>query len=264
MQDMSTLEQINSIHNIRDYGGYRLPSGGSLVTGKVFRSGDFSKASDRDLAYLAQLDVVALVDLRGNSERESDPTRLGDNFAPKIYHSNGETALKAPTVAPHLEGLNQKQNASDIRKEMLRRYSDMPFRPYLIESYQKYLQVLAEIEGSSVVFCTAGKDRTGLLVALVQSLLGVHRDDVMEEFLLTNTAPGQEARIEAIRGHLHERFGDGLTEDAIEVIVSVEAAFLESAFNAIIEKHGSIEVYAHEVLRLDPANHSAIVDNLTG
>ena len=254
--------RFDGIHNFRDYGGYSTLHGNRLVSNRLFRSGDFSKASGKDLTQLSRLNLSAMIDLRGKKEREKEPAVLSDSFSPTVYCSEGETAINAPALAPHLEGIGTRQSADDMRKEMINRYSTLPFRPYLNQVYRMYFKVLASVNGATVVFCSAGKDRTGLLVALLHSLLGVHHDDIISEFLLTNYAPGQEARIDSLRDSIQKRFGAGLSEDAIRVVTSVEPEYLETAFSIIIERFGSVEAYAREVLCLDTKIRDGLFANL--
>ena len=254
--------RFDGIHNFRDYGGYSTIDGNRLVSNRLFRSGDFSKATGKDLAQLAKLNLSALIDLRGKTERNKEPTALSDSFSLEIYCSDGETAINAPALAPHLEGTGARHSADDIRKEMINRYSNLPFRPYLNQVYRMYFKALSTVRGATVVFCSAGKDRTGLLVALLHSLLGVHHDDMISEFLLTNQGPDQEARINSLRDSIRKRFGAGLTEEAIRVVTGVEPEYLETAFQQIIERFGSVETYAREVLNLDAKTRDGLITNL--
>src|SRR3546814_12315258 len=81
---------------------------------------------------------------------------------------------------------------------MIDTYAGMPYRPALVATLRLYLAALAEYDTPSLVHCVAGTDRTGLAVALVNRLLGVHEDDLMHAYLLTNTA-----------GTIHERIAQG-------------------------------------------------------
>lgn len=242
-----------NIQNFRDFGGYATGDGRRVKTGLLFRSGDTSNARDADLATLAGMRIVQAVDLRGSSERSAAPARWHD--ARDITVTGGETAHVAP---PHLEGAIPEQDAARIRAEMTERYRDLPFRPYLSDVYGRYLHLLARTQCGTLVFCTAGKDRTGVIVAVIQLLLGMSRNDVMREYLLTNSAPGQEMRVAALRDQLEKRFGKGLTPEAIQVVVGVEAGFLEAAIDEILTRHGSIERYVRDVLNVDAATIQAI------
>lgn len=246
------------IQNFRDFGGYATHDGRRVKTGLLFRSGDTSKALDADLAALSELGIVHAVDLRGSSERAAAPARWHDGA--KIAVTGGETAHVAP---PHLEGVHTEQSAADIRAEMTERYRDLPFRTYLADIYGRYLRLLAETDAGTLVFCTAGKDRTGVIVAIAQLLLGVSQDNVVRDYLLTNSAPGQAQRIAALRDQLELRFGKGLTPEAVQVIVGVEENFLVAALDEIIARHGSISRYARDVLKIEDSILHKLRDKYT-
>jgi protein tyrosine/serine phosphatase len=92
-------------------------------------------------------------------------------------------------------------------------------------------------------------------VALIHHLLGVHHDDLVEDYLLTNTAGNIEARI-ASQSH---SLADLKLDDAtMRVVLGVEAVYLDTAFAAIRERHGSIEAYAETVLGIGPAQVAAM------
>jgi len=234
------------IHNFRDYGGYAVAGGGRLVEGRLYRSGEHTKATQNDLDILRALGRNAVIDLRGKSERAKAPCRRHEGFSGVVIASDGETAA----FAPHVEAASQAMQGADARKTLTSRYKELPFRPALVDVFRQYFHTLAESDGPTVVYCSAGKDRTGVLVALLHTLMGVHRDDVVNDYLLTNTAGDSAARTAAIRADLEKRFGAGLTDEAVRVITSVEAGFLEAAFDAITAAHGSVDAYASTVLHV--------------
>ncbi len=242
------------IHNFRDFGGYHIAGGGKLATGVLFRSGDTSGASQSDLSVISAIDPVVLVDLRGDSERAAAPCRWPPDLRARIFETDGESAK----MAFHEEAAENPVSASSITEEFASRYENLPFRPHLQGIYAKYLEALATCDGPSMVFCTAGKDRTGVIVAILQTLLGVHSDDVMDEYLLTNCAPDSDAQISRLRTQIEHRFGKGLSEEAIRVVTRVDPAFLKRAFDTICEHHGSIEAYAETKLNCPASQVEAL------
>jgi protein-tyrosine phosphatase len=81
----------------------------------------------------------------------------------------------------------------------------------------------------------------------------VHADDVMADYLLTNTAGNSEARIAAAAANIRESFGRSMTDDALRMIMSVQPEFLDQAFAAMEREHGTFEAYAEAVLGADAA-----------
>src|SRR5690606_33039251 len=94
---------------------------------------------------------------------------------------------------------------------MERIYRNLPNREPVLWVMRQYFATLArgpdEGGGASLVHCLAGKDRTGMAVALLHHALGVHPDDAMEDFLLTNTAGNIEARVAAGGETIRAKYG---------------------------------------------------------
>lgn len=248
--DEGRVQPLGGVHNFRDYGGYRAASG-MLKRGLLFRSGQHAGAGAEDLDRIHALNLRTVVDLRGDAERAAMPCVRHPEFGAAVLFAPGETA--GIELAPHEEAGAGIATAGEARAAMTRLYENMPFRPVLVKSLRLYMTALADGQGASLVHCLAGKDRTGLAVALVHDLLGVHPDDIMADYLLTNTAGNREARIESAAAGIRERYGAGMSDEAIVTLMSVEAEYLDTATAAIRARHGSVADYARDVLRADEA-----------
>jgi protein-tyrosine phosphatase len=249
---------LSGVHNFRDYGGYATESGGRLRRGILWRSAHHEQASDIDLAAIDALGLETVVDLRGDDERAAHPCRRSPGFAARVMYAPGLTA----GLAPHLAAAGTGITAEIARERMIATYRDMPYRPVLVESMRLYLAALAEYDSPSLVHCVAGKDRTGFAVALVHRLLGVHEDDVMADYLLTNIAGRIDERIAQGAEVIRARYGGDIKDDAIRTLMMVGPAYLDAAFAAIRERHGTLAQYAEDVLRLTPEQHDAMRDML--
>lgn len=237
---------MSGIHNFRDYGNYQARAG-RLKRGKLWRSGQHMDASPDDLATVHALGIATVIDLRGDSERAQNVCARHPEFTGEVLFHPGETAGTFGR-AVHEEGASEVRSPDDARLAMLRLYESLPFRPVLVGTFRLFMKALAERDAPSLLHCLAGKDRTGLAAALLHSLLGVHRDDIFSDYLLTNTAGNAEARIAAGARHVREGFGIEMSDEALRVLMSVEWQFLDRAFQTIEAKHGSIEAYARERL----------------
>jgi protein tyrosine/serine phosphatase len=254
------VKPLTGIHNFRDYGGYATSAGGRLKTGQLFRSGQHVGATADDLALLAALDLRTVIDLRGSSERRSYPCARPEGFGAVVYFYDGETAGRGG--APHVEAAGEIVTAADAHRAMVDLYAFMPFRPNLIAVMRMYFDALAERDGASLLHCLAGKDRTGLAAALFHTLMGVHRDDFMADYVLTNTAGNQEARIAAGAASIRASRGPQISDAAVRTLMAVDEAFLDAALSAIDAKHGSIEAYARDVLGVTPHRRAQIASRL--
>ncbi|MFM9976430.1 MAG: tyrosine-protein phosphatase [Sphingomonadaceae bacterium] len=247
---------LEGIHNFRDYGGYAVSGGGTLCEGVLFRSGQHIAATADDLATVDGLALTSVVDLRGESERRIWPCARGAGFAAEVFFAEGETA--GAGGAAHAVAARDVRTAEDAHAAMLDLYAFMPLRPNLQAALRHYFTALAKRPGASLVHCFAGKDRTGLAVALLHRLLGVHRDDMMDDYLLTNTAGHGDRRIaagaEAIR-----RSRPQASDQAIRVLMKVHPAWLDAAMTTIDRETGGADAYLETALGLDRGVRDTLV-----
>lgn len=248
--DVDRVLALEGVHNFRDYGGYAVAGGGRLKRGVLWRSGQHHGATDTDLERIAALGLAAVFDLRSNHERASHPCRRPAGFAARIHHAPDPSQHAAPHVAA--ARATRQRTAQNTREGLVRNYARIAFRPELQGMTTRLIASVAAGEGATLVNCMAGKDRTGIAVAMVQLAAGAHRDDVLADYLLTNTAGNVEARIAA--GAETIRAITGQIDDAsLRVLMGVEAEYLETAFAAMEAEYGSLDAYLERALGADAA-----------
>jgi protein-tyrosine phosphatase len=247
---------LEGVNNFRDYGGYAVSGGGRVRRGALWRSGQHFGASDSDLEAIHGLGLTVVTDLRGDSERTLNPCRRHASFAAQVLTCEGETAA----LASHLDAAEGVVTEAEARGAMCRLYAGMPYRANLVTVMRSHFAALAQGESVSLIHCYAGKDRTGLSVALAHHILGVHRDDAMADYLLTNQAmEGRQFRGNA--GPDSARYA-GMTEGASKALGGVSAEFLQTALAAIRDSHGTADAYLEDVLGVDEAARQRIRDVL--
>lgn len=239
---------LEGIHNFRDYGGYASAHGGRVKPRVLWRSAQHGEASEADLAAVDGLGLATVIDLRGDSEREASPCRRGPQFAARVLTQAGETAGLAPHIAAAADALDVESAHGALRGF----YRLMPHRENLVPALRSYFAAMAQDSEPSLVHCVAGKDRTGFAVAMLHHILGVHPDDAMADYLLTNQAGRIEARIAAGAEHIRARYG-AIDDATIRVLMGVDAAFLAASLDAIAERHGTVDAYLEGVLGVDTA-----------
>jgi protein tyrosine/serine phosphatase len=242
---------LEGVHNFRDFGGYAVAGGGRLKRDKLWRSGQHGAASEADLAKIASLGLSAVFDLRTNKERAIYPCRRAQGFAAAIYHSADRSQAHAPHIAVAADA-SRRRDAASTRAGMIRNYGGIAFRPELIAMIRLMLASLADGEAALLSNCMAGKDRTGFAVAAIQLALGVHRDDAIADYLLTNTAGDPEARIRAGAETIAAVTGP-IDDEVLRILMGAEPEYLEAAFAAMRERHGSEEAYLAGELGVDAA-----------
>jgi protein tyrosine/serine phosphatase len=240
---------FDGIDNFRDFGGYATTSGLGLKRGVLYRSGHHAAASDADLARLAALGIGVIVDLRRPNERQQQPSRRWPGFAAAVVDND----LAQEHMIEWLEFLaGSDLSVASFRSYMLDYYKAAPFHARYVDLYSRYFRALAETDGAILVHCAAGKDRTGVICALTHHLAGVHPDDIVADYLLTNDPVRIAARAEMLKPIIHEHTGRLISDAALRYAIGVEAEFLDASFAAMRERHGSIDGYLEARLGLGP------------
>jgi protein-tyrosine phosphatase len=240
----ATLERLVPLQgglNFRDLGGYRTADGRRVRRGKLFRSGSLSKFTDEDCAYVAGLGLKTLIDLRTTDERTREPN-LWVEAAPLTYWTR-DYDMSFGELRRVME--LDLHNPEHARKAMTALYEQLPFEQ--APAYRELFQRIADGEIPMVFHCAAGKDRAGTAAALILSALGVPRETVMADYLLSDHLV--ERRREA-----HERAGGSLNPiaqlppDVVRAILGADASYLEAGFAAIEARHGSLTGYLADEL----------------
>ncbi|MFM5947785.1 MAG: tyrosine-protein phosphatase [Novosphingobium sp.] len=252
MTDPRVLK-LDGVHNFRDYGGYEGADGARVKSGLLWRSAQHGDASDADLEVIHDLGIAHVIDLRGPIERDSKPCRRHDDFAGQVWTYPEETA----GLALHTEAADGVVTAAEARAAMVRLYDGIAYRENLVPMLRLYFELLHRADGPSLVHCVAGKDRTGFACAMAQHVLGVSREAIMDDYLLTNSAGNIEARIAAGAVQIRERHG-AISDETIRALMGVEADYLNAAFRAVEARHGTIDTYLAEVLGIDAAKREAL------
>jgi protein-tyrosine phosphatase len=240
---------FEGIENFRDFGGYPTACGRGLQRGRLYRSGAHHQATEADLARLKALGVTAIVDLRQPHERTRDPSRRWRGFDARVIEND--------LVSEHTDWL-VKLRANELTPEWFfedtrQFYRHGPLEARHIELFTRWFHALAEADGPVLVHCAAGKDRTGMICALTHHLAGVHPDDMIADFLLTNDETRIERKMESLAAFLAQALDLTISEAALRTAVSVHPAYLQTAFEVMAESHGSVDGYLEQALGVDAA-----------
>jgi protein tyrosine/serine phosphatase len=255
-----TLPAFDAIHNFRDCGGYAARGGRRMRRGRLYRSAHYPHASDGDLAAMKALGIAAIVDLRRPMEREAHPSRRWPGFAVRVVTHDGGEGMVLP---PHLIAFARAgESAEQAAAALTQIYREMPADPMFVALLREYFAVLAQSDGAVLVHCAAGKDRTGVAVALTHHLLGVDGAGMLANYLATNdSVEARFADAAPMRAFLG-REGRRVSDDAVRTILGVQESFLRAAFESMTAAHGSLDGYLKSVGVTD-ARRAAIVDRLT-
>lgn len=161
--------------NFRDLGGYRTPAG-LTRPGRLFRSDVLSGLPEADLDRLLQLGLKTVVDLRHSRELQSEPNSFATNQAILYRHHPMLTdAANVGTQADHLQTLDFAWLNCHMVRESGRTIAAI-------------FALVADNAALPLVFhCSGGRDRTGVVAALILTAAGVARQTVLDDYILSNT-----------------------------------------------------------------------------
>lgn len=183
--------ELDGAVNVRDLGGLPIDGGGTTAPGVLLRSDNLQGLSDKDVQCLVgDLGVRTVIDLRTPAEVSAEGP--GPLVHAGLRHVNldlipGWDPQRSDVgrIVPH-----ERREAGDMSHFYLGYLDDAP------DQVVQALRELADADGATVVHCAAGKDRTGVVVALALVVAGVPREEVVADYALT------AERIEAVRDRL--------------------------------------------------------------
>lgn len=221
---------LDGAYNVRDLGGYRTASGGETRWQTFLRADALHELSPADIETLLGLGLSAVIDLRSEAEIARQPSRLADHDAIVYHHISLFDGL-APVDAFMADG---------ERFSLSARYIDAVerCRPALAQ----VAHAIADAPDGVVLFnCTAGKDRTGIVAAMLLSVAGVEVGDIAADYALTATiaAPLMERlRLQAM--------ARGLDEATSGMLLSSEDAAMRAFLRHVDDRYGGFRQYLSE------------------
>ncbi len=228
---MDTLPErvvaLEGAHNVRDLGGYPLTTGGETRWRAVLRGDNLSALTDADATALLALGVRTVVDLRGDAELAAQPNPFADGG--KLRYLN---IPLYDEMAPIL--------AADANFDMGARYVAALERcgPRIAE----VLAAIADAAPGAVLFhCTAGKDRTGIIAALLLTLCAVPRETVVADYVLTGRAG---ALLEKLRRAALAR---GAAPEHVDLVLASAAETIEAMLSYLDSQKGGIGTYLDRI-----------------
>jgi protein-tyrosine phosphatase len=251
---------LSSIRNFRDAGGLVTASGKTIRTGMLYRSGDLSDATPEDLQTLSKLGIRTIVDLRSVYEAEHHPDRLPVS-SPHTFHFPIQVSFhdnKNPIqeMFSHLFGSSRRLDYHAVMVDSYREYVSR-FQSTFARVFQLALD---PANLPMLVHCTAGKDRTGFTISLVQRALGLGHEPALENYLLSNRAA--EALKETMRSRytLASRFG--FSFDKLTPLMEARSEYFEAAYDQVETMYSTLDGYLEHGLGINPQQVSSLKEIL--
>ena len=248
--------------NARDLGGIETADGRCIRPNRLIRSGMLARLTDEDAAYLKSAGLKTVVDFRTSAERLQKPDRRIEGVVyiacPMLEdktegitrdkpESEDEEARRTLSMARHL----MKSDPDGVR-QMRSLYPVLVTLEHSVSHHRRFFEILlAHEDGALLYHCTMGKDRVGTATALLLSALGVPRESIVADYMITRErcAAGTQRLLENCR-----KFTDD--EAVLEFVYrldTVQEDFIGATFETVDEVHGGMESFLREKMGLDEA-----------
>lgn len=239
---------LNSLDNTRDLGAIAAKGGHYILPGRLLRSGDLYHVSGSDQEELRRTcKLKTVIDFRTETERSERPDEI-------IY---GVEYITNPVLEESTVGITREKDkmgqlfefAGDGEAYMLHFYENLVLDRKAQSAYGNFLRLLKHhSEGAVLWHCTAGKDRVGMGTALLLQILGVSREDILEDYM--RSAVYLRPETEAMLRMLDNRGASRRVLKNVEIILGVKESYLLRAFEKIEEKYGTMDKYSKKALGL--------------
>jgi protein-tyrosine phosphatase len=213
--------QVEGAYNVRDLGGYKTKDGLMTRWGVLFRADGLHKLTEESRRVLVGKGVRTVIDLRYVKELEEKQDAFAQSGEVDYHHVSLINSSSAGTTKISSLGdlyINMLDNA---QVELLRVF-----------------ELLGECSDGAVLFhCTAGKDRTGVVAALLLDLAGVPSETIAEDYALTSEC------LEPIMDELRTGRPPAVPEDVYEQLLGCDPVHMLSMLRHLESRYGNAERY---------------------
>lgn len=241
--------ELTGVRNFRDVGGLSTADGRRVRRGRLFRSGHLAHTTDDDAAFLAALGLHTVFDFRNASDIALEGPDVSLEGVRNVNMPLSDPAAGAGfwkiVRNGDLDALRTALGDGRAAASMTRSY-----RTLILERTAEHSRLLEELAGESVpalLHCAAGKDRAGTAIVIVLLALGVRREEIEADYLLSND---RHRRYRIQRGTHAEPATSPEVTELLGPLFEARSAYLDAAFTAIEERWGTVERYLTEGLGL--------------
>jgi protein-tyrosine phosphatase len=244
----SRLLLMDSVQNLRDMGGYLSSHRKATRWGKVFRSGAISRMSDRDVLRLDKLKIKTIIDLRSENEVNAFPvsyTTAKVINLPILSDAND-------IISRIMEGKVRKGDGSLFMQDLYLQYVTLNS-----QAFAKALNLFLDEDNYPILFnCSMGKDRSGILAALLLAALDIPEETIFRDYVATNDYIDLRQYADLVKGM------DTDVQEALTVVLSANETFIDLVFRKIKKEYGSIGQYLSEEMQLTDKQREKLKDIL--
>ncbi|MEM1411357.1 MAG: tyrosine-protein phosphatase [Pseudomonadota bacterium] len=251
---------LDGVANTRDLGGLRTADGRTVRSGQLIRSGEIDGIDTDGMAQLDAMNVTAIVDIRTTAEATAHPVAWPEGKSPARYNFSimeAENEMIADMRASIKGGTATAEATDGLFYDAFGYIAT----DYTTELREVFDVLLAQPEGEAVVYhCSGGKDRTGVTTALVLTALGVTREEIEADFMMSNALKDADNAAVEIAAQVNAANGTNMPPEAVWPSLGVRPEYLENFYRSVESSYGSVDAYLSEGLGLSEADLKTLQD----
>lgn len=251
--------RLTGAPNFRDMGGYATHDRRTVRHRRLFRSGGLSDLTSTDLEHLGTLGIELICDIRSQHEKELFPSKWPSASPAQTLHFDISADMRAANDSLR-DILLTDPTERGAHAMMLHTYSVFPAA--FAGNLHLLFDHLLENDGGVVIHCTAGKDRTGFLCAMLLSALGVPTEVIYEDFLLSAKYLDMQQLAISVTPIMAAMLREEPDPRIINAINGVVPEYLDSAFAALKTSFGSVDAYLEKAGGLTAEKRSRLQNRL--
>lgn len=245
-------------------GGIPVAGGKKIKYGRLIRSGRLHKLPEETVSALTDMGVDTIVDMRCDTEiNEHPPTILPGAqyyYLPLVCTATpGITAGKSMAHTMFKESKRIKEEFGSADNYIIRTYEYILDEPHSREKLAAIFNLLAEEKQCLIFHCNSGKDRTGLVAALIEGVLGADRETIIEDYMASNIFLYRRRKWQ--RRGLRIMIGFNRFRELLHAMMVSKPVFISSVIDYMDKKYGGITGYVQEALGISGETIQKIRDN---
>ncbi len=249
------LIPMQGTNNFRDIGGIPTTDGRYTKWGMIYRSGRLESLTEADIDRFRDLDIQQVFDFRNDIEIGKAPDRLPDDYKGEytqlpIVDKEGKAYQEMKRRVFFGE---RRGETKELFTTVMSKFADssaLDFKPL----FDKLLVTNAPL----LYHCTGGKDRTGYATAIILSILGVDKETIISEYLMSNYYKYEKAL-----ASMDKLRYAGLDSETTSALFLVQQEYIEKVFEIIENDFGGMDNYLEVKFGIDEAKRNLLKEKYT-
>lgn len=202
-----------------------------INTNTIFRSANLDNLSNSGVTELVKLGVTDVIDLRGSDRIKDHNKSLLDAFT--FHHTPIDMGEMASMQQIFRLKNTDHQSLDGAYKHMQNVYTNLINNSSTSRQFIKALRIIKQSKGATLIHCTAGKDRTGVLVAIILLILGIDQSLILDDYMHSNYST------ETLQKYMQQSNGFIIPKEVLDV----KPEYLQASIDQINNRFGGIDEF---------------------